>query len=60
MIKVLAESYHEYDQDPALSEEEYQRIDKRREEHLSGRSESFSWEEVKQNARNAAGYFSPQ
>ena len=37
-----------------LSEEEYQIIDKRREAHLKGESKSFTWEQVKQNARNAA------
>lgn len=37
----------------ALSEEQYQIIDKRREAHLKGESKSFTWEQVKQNARNA-------
>jgi Asp-tRNA(Asn)/Glu-tRNA(Gln) amidotransferase C subunit len=36
-----------------LSEEQYQIIDKRREAHLKGESKSFTWEQVKQNARNA-------
>jgi hypothetical protein len=37
----------------SLSEEQYQIIDKRREAHLKGESKSFTWEQVKQNARNA-------
>jgi len=36
-----------------LSEEDYQIIDKRRAAHLNGESESFTWEQVKQNARKA-------
>lgn len=55
MIKALAESYLENEQGFSLTEEDYHNMDNRREAHLSGKSKSFSWEEVKQNARNAAG-----
>ena len=54
MIKALAESYQNDEQELTLSEEQYQMIDKRKEAHVNGESNSFSWEQVKQNARNAA------
>ena len=54
MIKALAESYQNDEQELSLSEEQYAIIDKRREAHLQGKSESFTWEQVKKNARNAA------
>jgi len=49
--KVLEESAKK---DRILSEKEYELIDNRRERHLSGESSSFSWAEVKQQARQAA------
>ena len=54
MMKALAESYQKDEQEVTLTEEQYQIIDKRREAHLKGESKSFTWEQVKQNARNAA------
>lgn len=54
MIKALAESYQKDEQELTLSEEQYQMIDKRREAHLKGESKSLTWEQVKQNARNAS------
>lgn len=54
MIKALAESYQKDEQELTLSEEQYQMIDKRREAHLKGESKSFTWEQVKKNARNAS------
>tara|TARA_R110000868_G_scaffold12295_1_gene59301 strand:+ start:62 stop:331 length:270 start_codon:yes stop_codon:yes gene_type:complete len=55
MIKALAESYQSDEQETfMLSEEQYKMIDKRREAHLKGESKSFTWEQVKQNARNAS------
>ena len=54
MIKALAETYQNDEQELTLSEEQYQIIDKRREAHLKGESNSFTWEQVKQNARNAS------
>ncbi len=54
MIKALAESYQNDEQELMLSEEQYQMIDKRREAHLKGESKSFTWEQVKQNARNVS------
>tara|TARA_R110002049_G_scaffold66281_1_gene173168 strand:- start:868 stop:1101 length:234 start_codon:yes stop_codon:yes gene_type:complete len=54
MIKALAETYQNDEQELTLSEEQYQIIDKRREAHLKGESKSFTWEQVKQNARNAS------
>ncbi len=54
MVKALAESYQSDEQELLLSEEQYQIIDKRRELYLNGESKSFSWEQVKQNARNTA------
>ncbi|MGZ0015656.1 hypothetical protein [Yeosuana sp. AK3] len=53
MIKALAESYQNDEQELTLSEEQYQMIDKRREAHLKSESKSSTWEQVKQNARNA-------
>jgi phosphoribosylanthranilate isomerase len=56
MIKALAESYESDEQETfTLSEEQYQIIDMRRKAHLKNESQSFTWEQVKQNARNAAG-----
>lgn len=54
MIKALAESYQSDEQELTLSEEQYKMIDQRREAHLKGESKSFTWDEVKQNARNAS------
>ncbi len=53
MIMALAESYESDEEELALTEEQYKMIDKRREAHLKGESKSFTWEQVKQNARNA-------
>ena len=55
MIKALAESYQKDEEEITLSKEQYKLIDKRRESHLKGESQSFTWEQVKQNARNTAG-----
>ncbi|MEC3964285.1 addiction module protein [Flagellimonas halotolerans] len=54
MIKALAESYQKDEQELTLDEEQYQMIDRRREAHLKGESKSLTWEEVKNNARNAS------
>ncbi|MDT0651104.1 addiction module protein [Autumnicola edwardsiae] len=54
MIKALAETYQNDEQELTLSEEQYQMLDKRREAHLKGESKSLTWEQVKQNARNAS------
>ncbi len=35
-----------------LTEEDYKIIDQRREKHLSNKSNSFSWEDVKETARS--------
>lgn len=51
MIKALADSYQNDEHEITLSEEQYLMIDKRREAHLKGESKSFTWEQVKQNAR---------
>lgn len=53
MLKALAETYQNDEQELTLSEEQYKMIDARREAHLKGESKSFTWEQVKQNARNA-------
>jgi len=53
MIKALAESYQDDEQELTLSKEQYELIDKRREAHLKSESKSFTWEQIKQNARNA-------
>ncbi len=36
-----------------LTEKDYSVIDKRRNAHLEGRSKSFGWDEVKQQARDS-------
>jgi len=53
MMKALAESYQNDVEEITLSDEQYLMIDKRREAHLKGDSKSFTWEQVKQNARKA-------
>ncbi len=52
MMLALAENY-EQESMTALTEEDYQEIDKRRLDHLNEKSESYSWEEVRQKAKNA-------
>ena len=54
MIKALAESYQNDEQELTLSEEQYQMIDKRKEAHVNEESNALTWEQVKQNARNAS------
>ncbi len=51
MVKAVMESYR--DEEFTLSESDYKILDQRRERHLKQESTSFSWQEVKQNARNA-------
>lgn len=38
----------------SLSDDAYKLMDKRRERHITGESSSFSWDEVKQQARHSA------
>ena len=52
IVKAVMESYHE--DELTLTEEQYKILNERRERHLKGESKSFTWEEVKQNARRAA------
>lgn len=54
MLKASAETYQNDEQELTLSEEQYKEIDSRREAHLNGESQSFTWKQVKQNARNAS------
>lgn len=51
IVKAVMESYRE--DEFTLTEEQYKILDQRRERHLKGESKSFTWEEVKQNARRA-------
>lgn len=57
MIKALAESYQNDEQELTLSEEQYQMIDKRKEAYVNEESNTLTWEQVKQNARNASQYW---
>lgn len=50
MLKALAETYLNEEQESSLSEKDYQVIDSRRDAHSKGITKSFTWEEVKQNA----------
>jgi hypothetical protein len=43
----------EKNQIPDLTSEEYSIIDQRKENHLAGKSKSFTWKEVKQNVRSS-------
>jgi hypothetical protein len=52
MMLSLAESY-ENNNSSVLSESDYQEMDKRRLNHLKEKSESYSWEEVQQRAKNS-------
>lgn len=55
VLKAVAESYQvDAKEDFTLSEEQYKMLDVRREAHLKGESKSYTWEQVKQNARNSA------
>ena len=53
MMEALAETYQDEVNEPFLSEEHYEILDKRREAHLKGQSKSLSWEEVKRNIKDA-------
>ncbi len=52
MMLTLAESY-ENNASSVLTESDYQEMDKRRLNHLNEKSESYSWEEVQQKAKNS-------
>ncbi|APS37907.1 hypothetical protein LDL76_06390 [Salegentibacter mishustinae] len=52
MMLSLAESYENNDSS-VLSESDYHEMDNRRLNHLKEKSESYSWEEVQQRAKNA-------
>jgi hypothetical protein len=52
MMLSLAESYENNDSS-VLSESDYREMDNRRLNHLKEKSESYSWEEVQQRAKNA-------
>lgn len=43
----------EKDNQLTLTEQEYEIIDQRRSNHLSGKSKSYSWEQVKANIKAA-------
>jgi hypothetical protein len=49
--KILAKSQHT---ENSLSDDDYKLLDKRRKRHKNGKSSSFSWDEVKQQARHTA------
>jgi hypothetical protein len=53
MMRAMAETYQNNEQEPTLAEEEYKLLDKRRKAHFEYRSKSYNWEQVKQQARNA-------
>lgn len=52
MMLSLAENY-ENNASSVLSESDYQEMDTRRLNHLKEKSESYSWEEVQQRAKNS-------
>lgn len=52
MMKALAENYLLDEQGTTLSEAQYEITDKRRVAYLKGESKSFTWDQVKENARN--------
>lgn len=49
-IKEILEKSFE---DSGLTEDDYKIFDQRRNKHLSGNAKSFSWEEVKEDARGS-------
>jgi len=38
-------------EEPTVPESFYEELDRRRQRHLNGESKSYTWEEVKENAR---------
>ena len=52
MMLSLAENY-EQRSTTVLTEADYNKLDKRRLDHLNDKSESYSWEEVRQKAKDA-------
>lgn len=51
MMLSLAENYEDKSLS-ALTEADYKEIDQRRLDHLNEKSESYSWKEVRRNAKN--------
>jgi len=54
MMKALAETYQSDETEVSLTEDQYKLIDGRRKDHLKGKSKSYSWDEVKYNARHSS------
>ncbi|MBZ9728196.1 hypothetical protein LB467_00720 [Salegentibacter sp. JZCK2] len=52
MMLSLVENYEDKSSS-VLTEADYQEMDQRRMDHLNDKSESYSWEEVQQKAKNA-------
>jgi putative addiction module component (TIGR02574 family) len=58
LLEQLVEVIENYNRNPneiRLSEEQLKELDRRRKEYLSGKSETFSWEEIKQELREKHG-----
>lgn len=53
LLSKLKRVFEEEQTNTTLRKKDYQMMDKRREAHLKGERNSFTWKEVKQDARNA-------
>lgn len=51
MIKAIAETYQN-EENPTLSQEQYEELDKRRSLHQNGKSKSYNWEEIKDSVNS--------
>ncbi|AGC77822.1 putative addiction module component [Nonlabens dokdonensis] len=53
MIKAIAETYQS-EEDFTLSKKQYEILDQRRTLHESGKSKSYSWQEIKTSINNSS------
>ncbi|MPS74256.1 MAG: addiction module family protein [Chryseobacterium sp.] len=53
IINAIIDVEEQEDNYPAVPDWFYKELDKRREEHISGKSKSYTWEEVKEKAKSA-------
>lgn len=53
MIKAIAETYQS-EEDFTLSKKQYEILDQRRALHESGKSKSYSWQEIKTSIKNSS------
>lgn len=53
IFKGIIDAEEKEENHPSVPEWFYEELDKRKEDHLSGKSRSYTWEEVKERAKSA-------